>query len=210
MGSWDCMEVLGLRFATARFQAAIVFSQTSSRRSAVMKWLVIGLTVLLAALTLWLGVAGEVLITPAAPLGIVSYELAFDAGISQAILDSWSGHPRDMALLIQGVDYLYLMVYPLWFALCSMLLGRKLGGGWYQTGRGVAGLSLLAAPLDAIENYALIQQLLYGANGSLAKLAYWTAVPKFLVVMVGAAFISGAIARYLLNTFLSQENTTQQ
>lgn len=154
------------------------------------------LSALLLISTAWLAWFGAALHTAAAPDGIVSFELARTAAESRAILDSWNTNARDAALLIQGVDYLYLLIYPAWYALAIAMLARSLGGRWQTTGQLLALAVLLAAPLDAVENYALIQQLLYGADDGQAALAYWMAVPKF--VLVGAAslyIVPGGILR---------------
>lgn len=147
------------------------------------------LSVLLLASTAWLAWYGAALNTTAAPNGIVSFELARTAAQSRAIMDSWNTNARDAALLIQGVDYLYLFVYPAWYAAAIALLARSLGGRWRSAGLLLATAVLLAAPLDAIENYALIQQLLHGADDGQAALAYWTAVPKFSLVAAASIYI---------------------
>lgn len=87
-----------------------------------------------------------------APFGIVSFELAGGLERSKAILDSWPEPALSIALLLQGVDYLYLLVYPLWLSLAAVSLASRLNGIWRSFGHGVSWVVLLAAPLDAIEN----------------------------------------------------------
>ncbi len=153
------------------------------------------LTVLLVLSTAWLFWIGQVLATPAAPDGIVSFELAGDAASADAILAAWSDRSREVAFLIQGFDYLYLLVYALWFSLAARLLGGRLRGAWRSAGMLVSRLVLIAAPLDAVENYALVQQLLNGASEFHATLAWWCAVPKFaLVAAAGAYLLIGGLA----------------
>lgn len=151
--------------------------------------LLLALTVLLIACTGWLIWAGEALRTAAAPDGIVTFELARTRDIAAAILDSWSPAVRTMAALIQGFDFLYLLVYPAWFALAASRLGAALDGRWSVAGKAVAWGILPAAPLDAAENYALNMQLLAGASAEHAALAFWCAVPKFVLVFGAALFL---------------------
>ncbi|MEM7183281.1 MAG: hypothetical protein AAF518_20380 [Spirochaetota bacterium] len=168
-----------------------------------MKWIVIALGVLCFAITVLLTVLGEVLITESAPLGIVSFELAHNKDTSAAILDSWSIHAKAIAMLVQGMDFLYLFVYPAFFALCCYLLARKLGGTWFVMGVSISFLAPLAGVLDVVENYALIRQLLYGANDSFAALAYLTAIPKFAIVVLAITYILIALLSLLFRRFRS-------
>jgi hypothetical protein len=147
------------------------------------------LTLLLLGLSLWLSGLGQALVTDAAPHGIVSYELARHLDRSSAMLASWSADARERAMLLQGIDALYLLVYPAWFSLAAARLGARLGGAWQRAGAAVSWAVLLAAPLDAVENHALVRQLLDGPTELHAQLAWWCAVPKFALVGVAAAFL---------------------
>lgn len=156
------------------------------------------LTVLIVCMTAWLLWMDQALFTTAAPNGIVSFELARTHARSELILQSWSGHAHSVAMLVQGVDYLYLLVYPAWFSSVSGSLGSRLGGGWQRSGSAISWLVLLAISLDAIENYALAQQLLHGPDAFHAGLAWWCAVPKFALVGLAAGFLLIAIGALLL------------
>jgi hypothetical protein len=160
--------------------------------------LILTLTLLSLGLSLWLGVLGQALESPEAPNGIVSFELARHLDRSAAILVSWSASAREAAMLIQGLDYLYLLVYPAWFSACAARLGARLGGAWQRAGALVAWGVLLAAPLDAVENHALIAQLVDGASEANAQLAFWCALPKFALVGLGALFLFIAGGQWLL------------
>ena len=151
--------------------------------------LLIVLSVLVLASTTWLVWFGQVLHTEAAPNGIVSFELAGTAESAGEILQSWSPRARAVALLIQGFDSLYLVLYPAWYALAMVLLATRLGGRWARAGLLLSWLVLLAAPLDAVENYALNQQLLYGADDGYAALSLWCALPKFGLVIAGSVYL---------------------
>lgn len=158
------------------------------------------LTALAACMTAWLVWMDQALVTDAAPNGIVSFELARIFARSAAILESWSDHAQSVAMLVQGADYLYLLVYPAWFSLSADMLGTRLGGSWQRIGLAISWLVLLAIPLDAIENYALIQQLLYGPSAFHAALAWWCAVPKFALVGLAASFVVPGMAVLLMRS----------
>ena len=141
---------------------------------------------------------GRPLVTSEAPLGIVSYELAGGMDRSAAIIASWSGAARAMALLSLGLDFLYLLVYPAWFSLAAVRLGIRLGAAWQRPGASVAWMVLLCAPLDAVENHALIQQLVRGASEGYARLAWGSAALKFSLVGIAAVHLAAAGASRLL------------
>lgn len=148
-----------------------------------------GLTLLLVATSLWLSSMGQSLITPEAPYGIVSYELAGTADRSDEIIRSWSVSAQAWAMLSLGLDYLYLLVYPAWFSLAAVRIGKRIGPVWQRYALAVSWAVLAAAPLDAVENYALIQQLMQGPSIFYAQLAWWCAVPKFGLVLIAAVFL---------------------
>lgn len=147
------------------------------------------LTILVVGVSAWLFWMDRALVTEGAPNGIVTFELARSLQQSSAILSSWSEQARAIAMLIQGVDYLYLFLYPAWFSLASQLLSGMHAGVLQSVGAATSWLILLAIPLDAIENYALIQQLLHGASSAQAQLAFWCAVPKFALVAGAAVYV---------------------
>jgi hypothetical protein len=151
--------------------------------------LLVSLTVLLVGISLWMLYMDRALVTPAAPHGIVSYELAGDFATSHAILQSWSPPAKSTAILIQGVDYLYPLVYSAWLSLAIIGLGSRLGGAWRRFGAVMAWIVLGAGLFDAVENYALIAQLMHGATAHHARLAWWCAVPKFALIALGVAFL---------------------
>ena len=160
-------------------------------------------------MTAWLLWMGQALVTTAAPNGIVSFELARSLGRSSSILQSWSEHAQSVAMLMQGVDYLYLLIYPVWFSSLLYLLGSRLGEGWQRAGCAISWLVLLAIPLDAVENYALIQQLLYGPMEFHAWLAWGCAVPKFALVGLATAYLLLGTGAWLLRCNSSRGAVTR-
>src|SRR5262245_8478593 len=79
------------------------------------------------------------------PLGIISFELAGDRAAE--VLASFSEAARRDALLLQGLDYLYLVLYSTALASGVLLLGKG-----SSLARAVAWMQTLAAVCDAIEN----------------------------------------------------------
>lgn len=157
--------------------------------------LLAGLTVLLVGTSAWLMYLDRALVTPAAPHGIVSFELAHDVERSRAILEAWTSRSKAVAILVQGIDYLYLVIYPAWLSLAAERVSARLGGTWRRAGAAVSWAVLGAAPLDALENYALIQQLLHGPTELHAAVAWGCAVPKFALVAVSGGFVIAAWGR---------------
>lgn len=150
------------------------------------------LLVLSSSCLLWLD---SHLVTDAVPNGIIGFELAGSGERSAEILASWSQQAREFAMLIQGFDALYLFVYPAWFALAVTCLCGALPARWSAAGRVVAWGVLLAAPLDFVENCAMVHQLIHGAGDGMARLAWWCAVPKFALVSVAEIFlVAGGLA----------------
>ena len=134
----------------------------------------------------------EPLITPEAPGGIISFELAKSLEQSQAMLASWDANAKINAGLSLGIDFLFLFVYGIFFALACFSVAKKYVDRitWlYKLGVYLAFSQLVAAIFDAIENIALIK-LLLGSNNSLFPLiAYYFASIKFAIIAIGIIYI---------------------
>ena len=153
-----------------------------------MFWPLLGLTLIVMAVLNWVDFT---LKTAAAPHGIVSFELAGDAATAKTILDSWNARSRSVAGYSLGFDYLFLCCYStsiafgcVWAA--SQLQKRFAWLGW--CGIAIAWGQWLAAIFDGIENYSLLMQLFNGSDGRLAAVAWWCAVLKFGLVIVGLGY----------------------
>ncbi len=127
--------------------------------------------------------------TAAAPNGIVSFELAGSPEQAQAILASWDASARIAAGLSLGVDYLFMVLYALTIGLGCVLVGEGLGGAPARLGVVLAWGQVLAAVLDAVENWALIRWLLGSRAGFWPSLAAGCATVKFALVGLGLAFV---------------------
>jgi hypothetical protein len=103
---------------------------------------------------------GAPLFTSAAPQGVVSLELAGSVEKAQQIIASWDKTARLMAAFGLGLDYLFMVVYPLTIGLACIWAADILRchhwplaalGSWFAQG------SWLAALLDAREEIASLR-----------------------------------------------------
>jgi len=138
--------------------------------------------------------------TPAAPNGIVSFELAGSQNRAQEILASWGNKSRIYAGLSLGLDYLFLFSYAALIALGCILLAehRVIGATFSRLGIILSWAQFGAAALDAMENYALIQILAGAKEEVWAAMALWCAVPKFIIVLLGLFYLSGGAVWILI------------
>ena len=145
--------------------------------------------------------------TPAAPNGIVSFELAGTPFQAQAMIDSW----HEMAYLVSsvegepvpgfvsrayafaafglGIDYLFMPVYATALAL-GILLASGRHERWFATLGAWLGWGAYAAALfDAVENYALARMLLMNeVRSPYPEVAAVSAMIKFGVLALGLVF----------------------
>jgi hypothetical protein len=156
------------------------------------KWAFVAWVVLTIVVMVSLQVLGGPLTTEAAPMGIISFELAGDISKSQSMVESWGQQGQVYAGLNLGLDYLFMVAYASAIGLGCVLVSRS----WAKKVAFVASVGAvlswgqwLAALLDAVENYALIRLLLGSADKLWPVLAQWCAVPKFLLVGAGLVYI---------------------
>ncbi|GMW01174.1 MAG: hypothetical protein AMXMBFR84_23110 [Candidatus Hydrogenedentota bacterium] len=142
---------------------------------------------------------GAPLNTPEAPLGIVSYEFAWDGANAARMIDSWSA-VRESALQSLIIDYGYMVVYSSAIGFACILAA----GVWLRTSliMGIAGRYLAwgqwaAAALDGIENAALLVMFLGTPSTPAAQIAFWCASAKFALIITGLLYaLSGLIMRF--------------
>ncbi len=153
------------------------------------------------ALTAVLQAIGRPLQTAAAPLGIVSFELAGATAAAQTILASWDAFARQHAAFSLGLDYLYMPLYAVTIALACV----RASATSLRSPQAVAMLGLLlawglglAALLDAVENLALWQVLQGSTAGAWPATARWCAIAKFVLVGAGLFYAGAAVVFYLL------------
>jgi hypothetical protein len=142
--------------------------------------------------------------TPAAPNGIVSFELAGTPFQAQAIIDSWrvtgllisdvAGEPVpgivsraiSFAAFGLGIDYLFMPVYATALAMGILLAAGRHKGWFAALGAWVGWGAYAAALFDAIENYALARMLLLNEVWSpYTEVAAFSATVKFGLLLLG-------------------------
>lgn len=135
--------------------------------------------------------------TPDTPNGIVGYELAWSAANAEPMIAAWRANDViETAKVSLGVDFVFLVAYPLMFATGIGLLVRTPAIVKFDiVGARLARVVLLCIPLDAIENLVLWHMLNVGATNTLAHLATICASIKFLLVIVAAMWSVMALAR---------------
>jgi hypothetical protein len=157
------------------------------------------LVVATLALTAVLQVIGRPLQTAAAPLGIVSFELAGTLAAAQAMVASWDHSAQLHAAFSLGLDYLYMPLYAAAIGLaCVRAATTSL-----RTPALIVGLGLLlawglglAALLDGVENLALWQVLQGSTLAAWPPLARGCAIAKFALVIAGLLYASAGIVAY--------------
>ncbi len=131
---------------------------------------------------------GKPLRTSAAPEGILSYEFAWTKPEADSILISW-GRIKDTARQQLLWDFGFLVFYPLALALaCAMLSGSSFNK-MAAVGVFISWAVLLAGPLDAIENLALLRMLATSGSDFLARLAGFCAGVKFALVYSSLGYL---------------------
>ena len=133
----------------------------------------------------------------AAPGGIVGFELAWSASRANEYLSAWRGTDAlETAKVSLGVDFAFLLAYPLMFATgAALLIRRPIAGTFDRLGNVIRKAVLFCIPLDAVENLALWRMIDHGASDGLAHLATICAVLKFMLVIAAALWCIVALAR---------------
>ena len=140
---------------------------------------------------------GALLLTPPAPYGIVSFELAGSVEKTQAIIASWGLDAQLHAAFSLGLDYTFMLAYALTLSLACVWAGEVLARSAWP----LAGLALplawgqwLAAVLDAVENLALWRSLSGPVQAPWPQIAYWCAGLKFMLILFGMIYAFYALA----------------
>lgn len=122
---------------------------------------------------------------------ILAFEFAGTAKSAQVVIDSWSTEQRLLASFQTGLDYLYIVAYVIALSSLAMLIARATQTRRLnRIGAALAWLMPLAGALDAIENFALLRQLMSGGQDDLAQIALHCAQAKFAIVGATAGYIA--------------------
>lgn len=155
----------------------------------------LGLTL---ALTAVLGLLDLGLRNAVSPQGIVSFEFCGYAGNCEAILAAWGERGRALAMLVQGLDYLYLLAYSGFGCTALLLLAQRVPPALQRFTTRLAWFALLAGVADALENAALIRLLMGDTAVETGKLAGHFASAKFAIVGLSLAWMLGCWVGFVL------------
>lgn len=131
----------------------------------------------------------------ASPNGIVSFELAWTPQEALRILLEWkSRNALGYAQLSLLVDFVYLIIYGLFFASLSLWVGARLGDEKWSTR--AAWAATLAAAFDVLENGVLLYELnRFTSPSPYPQVAASFALTKFALLLGSAAYgLVGAVA----------------
>jgi hypothetical protein len=157
-----------------------------------MAWIALAGVIVFALLQMAVGDLN----TPAAPRGIVSFELAGDVGAARAILASWGAAKQRAAAIGLVFDFGFLISYAtLLWCLCqwaaTVLQPRSPLAA--QAGRLLAWGQIVAGVCDALENVSLLVELSGRVSPPWPQAARFFAVAKFVLVILAACYILVAI-----------------
>ncbi len=140
-----------------------------------------------------------------APYGIISLELCgYDYSSCEAILEDWGEEGKAMAMLSLGLDYLFMVLYPIAICFGLLLALPNLSGKIRRITLVLAWVSLLSIPLDAVENIALIHVVL-GLSGQMYSiLGSYFATAKLLI---NGATIAWLIIAVVMSLIRKQHST---
>src|SRR5262249_38215774 len=157
-----------------------------------MGWLCLFLLLGAATLMIGLGKSGRRLVTPFAPRGGVSLQLAKQPLFADAVIRSWqkAGVVR-LARQQFSVDFLLIGFYIAFVVLASACLQLSLpdGGGLYWRSFALAGevSAVLAALCDVAENFGMLDliatfQKRVALSGVLTRVVFVSASSKFILL----------------------------
>lgn len=130
----------------------------------------------------------------ASPNGIVSFELAGTPHQALRILLEWrSRDALGYARLSLIVDFIYLLIYALFFSSLALWAGKRLGDGKWSAR--AAWAATLAAVFDILENGVLLYELnRFTSPSPYPQVAASFALTKFVLLAASAAYgLGGSI-----------------
>ena len=139
-----------------------------------------------------MNVIGASLTTPGAPSGIISFEFAFTPARAQQIIDSWNTDSQLRAAFIQGLDFLFPLVYSIALGFGCLMAANVLstrGKPLNNAGVALAWGLMVAAICDYIENVALVALLFGRIQSPFPEIAGICAVIKFTLIISAIGYI---------------------
>jgi hypothetical protein len=129
------------------------------------------------------------------PWGIVSFELAGTPQRALRILLEWKSQgAMGYAKLIQIADFVYLIIYAMFFASLALWIGSRLDETVWSTR--AAWAATYAAAFDVLENGVLLYEVVrFSSPAPFPQLAASFAAVKFALLLFSASYaVIGSIA----------------
>ena len=130
-----------------------------------------------------------------APNGIISFELAGSPTRTLAILLDWKSRSAlGYARLSLVIDFIYLLIYGLFFSSLALWVGARLGEARWSAR--AAWAALLAAGFDVLENSVLLYELnRFTSPSPYPQVAASFALTKFALILGSALYgVGGGVA----------------
>lgn len=179
----------------------------------------IALIVVAAVAVAWLSLEMDKSMQPAvddSEFGIVSFEFARTPERATEILDDWRLAGREGARQAIKIDYGFLVAYSVLLAVASgsvaMASARRSWAPAQRAGWALAGLSLVAGLLDAVENAALLNTLDRYDSADISSLATvlasTAAAVKFAIVLAAIIYLVVVLAA-IASARMGQDSDSQ-
>ena len=146
-------------------------------------------TVVLFAAILVLGLP---LRTTAAPLGIVSLQLAAAPDAATAMIDSWTAVPRSRVLWAHGLDLVLPFAYALALGMAVTRAATRSAAA-APAAQLAAGAVIAAVVADQTENVAMFITLLLGPRWGSVLVTLAAATVKFTTLMIAVVALAIAL-----------------
>lgn len=145
-----------------------------------------------------LSATNEHLKTPAAPAGIISFEVCAYWGSCRSIIDGWGPSAQLMAALNLGGDYLLMVLYPVAICLGLIIIALHVPVQLKKFAVYVAWSAWVSGVADAAENFCLAQMLISPAAEEYAWPAAIFATVKFDFLGFTITWLLVAYVRFVL------------
>lgn len=180
-----------------RFRLQAVFSSFSIADDKLL-WAVLAILLVLVAIVGQKASASDVKLKPGYKRPMLALEM--NAGKAPEIFESWDEETKATLRTALLWDYLFIFIYPAAVATSCFITARFLDRGNFLSmkyGLIVMCLQLVAAILDASENFALLKVLRGHMESPWPQTARWCATLKFGIVFLGIAYVTVGIGFWL-------------
>lgn len=127
------------------------------------------------------------------PNGIVSFEFCAYSRSCMDMLAAWGAEGQRYAMLSVGLDFLFMLLYSGFIAVCLLLTAQHLSPRLKQVSLFAAWLALGMWLADAIETYSLAQIVLLQSDDFYGPLAATFACIKFSILGITVLWLVSAL-----------------